>query len=97
MTNETTYETGATSLQSNNLVLSVLNDGSIYDDRKHAGFAMIQGSHHSLSFGDIVKAEVNKQRACFGSKFKPQHISEAIKLVQTQTMRRLNLECFRVA
>lgn len=82
----TQFESGATTAQANNLVLSVLNDGSTYDDRKHCAFAMMQGSSHRVSFADLVKAEANKQHREFGSKFKPVHISEAIKLVQADTI-----------
>ena len=80
------FETGATSAQANNLVISVLTDGSVYEDRKHCGFAMLQGANHRLSFADLVKSEANKQRREFGSKFQAKHISEAIKLLQAQTI-----------
>jgi hypothetical protein len=78
-----TFETGATTAQANNLVLSVLNDGAVYERRKHSGFACLVGANSY--FGEIVKSEVTKQRS-LGSTFKPQHITEAIKLVKKDTI-----------
>lgn len=86
MTTNTIFETGATSAASNNLVLSVLNDGQAYKDRKHAGFAMLAGSSHRLSFRDLANNEAKKQRLQFGSKFKPAEISEAAMLIQSTTL-----------
>lgn len=82
----TQFETGATNSATNNLVLSVLNDGQVYQDRLHCGFAMLQGTNHRMTFKDIVTAEANKQRREFGSKFKPQEITEAVKLVKADTI-----------
>src|SRR5574343_247350 len=79
------FETGATNAASNNLVLSVLNDGQVYDDRLHCGFAMLQGSNHRLTFKDIVTNEATKQRQQ-GCKFKPQEITEAVKIIQKETI-----------
>lgn len=88
MTTETidAFETGATSAAANNLVLSVLNDGNVYEDREHCGFAMLQGSNHHLSFRDLANNEAAKQRHQFGSKFKAAEISEAAKLIQADTI-----------
>lgn len=83
---KTQFETGATNPATNNLVLSVLNDGQVYQDRLHCGFAMLQGANHSMTFKDIVTEEANKQRKEFGSKFKPQEITKAVKLVQSCTI-----------
>lgn len=80
------FETGATTEGANNLVLSVLNDGAVYEDRKHCGFAMLQGASHRMTFKDIAHAEAAKQRAQ-GCKFKPQEITEAAKLVQVETVK----------
>lgn len=81
------FETGATNQASNNLVLSVLNDGAIYNDRLTQGYALLQGIiDKRFAFVDIVKNEANKQRYEFGSKFKSQEISEAVKIVQTETL-----------
>jgi hypothetical protein len=87
MTTETTtlFETGATTAASNNLVLSVLNDGSAYPDRLHCGFSMLQGSSHRLSFRDLANNEAIKQRAQ-GCKFRAADISEAAKLIQDRTI-----------
>jgi len=82
----TTFETGATTSGANNLVLSVMNDGQAYDDRKHAGFAMLQGANHRLSFRDIVANEANKQRQAFKLKFKPQEITQAAAIVKALTI-----------
>lgn len=80
--NHVTYESGATTLAANNLVLSVENDGASYDDRLHAGFAMLQGTtHRGLTFRDFAEAEARKQRAQ-GSKFKAGEISEAGRILQ---------------
>lgn len=95
------FETGAKTAAANNLVLSVLNDGAIYQDRLHCGFAMMQGSTHRIflarilgtalildsrkSFRDLVTAEANKQRR-MGGKFKAAEISEAANLVKAATI-----------
>lgn len=82
-----TYETGATSAAANNLVLSVLNDGDIYNDRCHIGFAMLQGaSHHGLTFRNLAEAEAMRQRST-GSRFKPAEITEAGKIIERDTLR----------
>lgn len=80
-----TFETGAKTAGANNLVLSVLNDGAVYPDRLHCGFAMLQGATHRVSFREIVSAEALKQRL-MGGKFKAAEISDAAKLVQAQTI-----------
>lgn len=85
--NQNTFETGATNAAANNLVLSVLNDGQVYNDRLHCGFSMLQGSNHRLTFKDIVTNEANKQRREFGARFKPQEITEATKIIQKETIR----------
>ena len=82
----TTFETGATTSGANNLVLSVMNDGQAYEDRKHAGFAMLQGAKHRLSFRDIVAKEANNQRRDFKMKFKPQEITQAAAIVKALTI-----------
>lgn len=83
---QTQFETGATNSATNNLVLSVLNDGQVYHDRLHCGFAILQGANHRITFKDIVTDEANKQRREFGSKFKPQEITEAVKLIKKDTI-----------
>jgi hypothetical protein len=80
-----TFETGATTAQSNNLILSVINDSSVYEHRKHCIYAMLQGSTHSLTISDLVKNEASKQRLQ-GSKFQAAVISEAVKIVTKQTL-----------
>ena len=82
-----TYETGATSAAANNLVLSVLNDGAVYNDRLHIGFAMLQGaSHRGLTFRKLADYEATAQRYG-GAKFKPAEITEAGKLIERDTLR----------
>lgn len=84
MTNATAtvYESGATTLAANNLVLSVENDGATYEDRLRAGFALLQGAtHRGLSFRDFANAEARKQRAQ-GSKFRAVDITEAGRILQ---------------
>lgn len=84
---ESAFETGASTKQANDLVLSVLNDGAVYSDRKHIGFAMLQGAQHrNMKFIDLVRGEAAKQRKSFGSKFSAAHLSEAAKLVQSATI-----------
>lgn len=83
---QTQFETGATNHATNELVLGVLNDGQVYQDRLHCGFAMLQGANHRMTFKDIATDEANKQRKEFGSKFKPQEITEAVKLIQKDTI-----------
>lgn len=83
---QTQFETGATNHATNEIVLGVLNDGQIYQNRLHCGFAMLQGAKHRITFKDIVTDEANKQRREFGSKFKPQEITEAVKLIQKDTI-----------
>lgn len=83
--NQSTFETGATTAGANNLVLSVMSDGAVYEDRKHVLFAALQGaSHRGLTIREIVAREAAKQRAT-GSKFKAAEISEAARIVFDQT------------
>lgn len=87
MQNTLTFETGATTAESNNLVLSVLNNGEIYQTRLQCAKAALRGTTHSVfTFKSLVNAEAQKQRKT-GCKFKPQHITEAAKLVQAATIR----------
>lgn len=79
------YETGATSQQANNLVLSVLNDGAVYQDRIHCVWAALSGGSHWTTIKELVANEARKQRAQ-GCTFKPAHISEAAKIVYRQTL-----------
>lgn len=82
-----TFETGATTAEANNLVLSVLNNGDIYQTRLHCARAALQGStHKEFTFKSLVQDEATLQRKT-GGKFKPQHITEAAKLVQADTIR----------
>lgn len=67
----------ATTAAANSIMLSVLNDGTIYKDRMHCGFAMLQGSSHRMPFRDLANNEAIKQRREFGSKFRAAEISEA--------------------
>jgi len=80
-----TFETGATSYQANNLILSVMNNGEVYKDRLHCGFALLQGSNHRVCFLDITRNEASKQRLC-GSKFTASHIKEASGIIQALTL-----------
>lgn len=82
-----TYETGAKTAAANNLTLSVLNDGAVYNDRLHIGYAALQGaSHRGLTFRKLADYEATKQRAA-GAKFKPAEITEAGKLIERDTLR----------
>ncbi len=80
------FETVACPAASNNLVLSVLNDGLVYDERIHSAKRMLQGKHPIRSFREIANAEAQKQRQHFGAKFKPQEITEAAKIIQKESI-----------
>jgi len=80
-----TFETGATSHQANNLILSVINNGEVYKDRLHCGFALLQGATHRISFLDVTRSEAAKQRLC-GSRFTSSHIKEASGIIQALTL-----------
>ena len=79
------YETGAKTAASNNLVLSVLNDGAIYNTRKHCGFALLQGINTAITIKDLVKNEAQKQRLT-GSKFTLSDIKNAADLIHAETI-----------
>jgi len=81
----TPYDTGATSYQANDLILSVMNDGTVYQDRLHCGYALLQGSNHRISFLDITRNEADKQRM-EGSKFTAGHIKQAQGIIQALTL-----------
>ena len=81
------FETGAKTQASNNLILSVMNDGSIYNQRIDAGKRILQGLHPIISFREMAVSEASKQRSSFGLKFKPQEITEAGKIIQEQTIK----------
>jgi hypothetical protein len=82
-----TFETGATTAGANDLVLTVMNDGAIYRDRCHIGYAMLQGaSHRGMTFRDICNDAARNMRQRYGSKFRPAEISEAARIVQDQTI-----------
>jgi len=80
------FETGATNAASNNLVLSVLKDDKVYDERIHAAKRLLQGQDPIRSFRDIITSEANNQRQHFGDKFKPQEITEAAKIIQKESI-----------
>lgn len=80
-----TFETGATSHQANNLILSVMNDGEVYKDRLHCGFALLQGATHRINFLELTRNEASKQRLG-GSKFTASHIKEASGIIQALTL-----------
>jgi len=81
----TTFETGATTHQANNLILSVMNNGDVYQDRLHCGFALLQGATHRISFLDITRNEAQKQRK-EGSEFTAGHIKQASGIIQALTL-----------
>ena len=84
-----TFETGANTAQANNLVLSVMNDGNVYSTRLHCIKALLQGATHGdHSIRQLVKEEAVKQRLQ-GSKFKPEHISNAADIVQNLTIQEI--------
>lgn len=86
MLNGPTFETGATTRGANNLVLSVMNDGAVYQDRLHVIFSYLQSaSHRGLRMRDIVASEAAKQRKA-GCRFSARDITEAAQIVWGQTL-----------
>ena len=86
MQNQNIFETGATSSASNNLVLSVMNDGNLYQSRIDAAKRILEGKEPYKSFREIANNEAKKQRQKFYAKFKPQEITEAGKIIQDLTI-----------
>ena len=86
MQNQNIFETGATSSASNNLVLSVMNDGNLYQSRIDAAKRILEGKEPYKSFREIANDEAKKQRQKFYARFKPQEITEAGKLIQDLTI-----------
>ena len=80
------FETGATSSASNNLILSVMNDGNLYKSRINAAKWILEGNEPAKSFREIANDEAKKQRQKFYAKFKPQEITEAGKIIQDLTI-----------
>jgi len=83
------FETGATSSASNDLILSVMNDGNLYQSRIDAAKRMLEGIEPIKSFREIANDEAKKQRQKFYAKFKPQEITEAGKIIQDLTISRI--------
>ena len=81
------FETGASTSASNSLILSVMNDGSIYNQRIDAGKRSLQGLHPIIGFREMAASEASRQRRSFGLKFKPLEITEAGKIIQEQTIK----------
>lgn len=82
---KTQFETGATSAQANNLILSILNDGQIYDNRLNCGFAILQGSHHIVDIRELVQNEAKKQRLQ-GCTFPASSIKESVTIITKDTL-----------
>lgn len=91
--NKIVFESGVSTLQANNLILSVLNDGAVYQSRLNAAKVLLAGSIPMRAFKDIVTEEANKQRK-LGCTFKPQHITEATKIIEKETIAEV-LESYR--
>jgi hypothetical protein len=82
------FETGAKTHGANDLVLTVMHDGKLYETRKHIVFAIMQSaSHLGLSMRDIVNTEAKRMRKEFQSKYSARDISEAAEIVFAQTLR----------
>lgn len=81
------FETGASTHGANDLVLTVMHDGAIHADRCHIGFAMLQGaSHRGMTFRGLCDDAARSMRQRFGSKYKPAEISEAGRIVESETI-----------
>ena len=89
MQNQSIFETGATSSPCNNLILSVMNDGNLYQSRIDAAKRILEGNEPVKSFREIANDEAKKQRIDFNLKFKPQEITEAGKIIQDITISRI--------
>lgn len=86
MENQNIFETGATSSASNNLILSVMSDGNLYQSRIDAAERMLEGIEPIKSFREISNDEAKRQRWEFYAKFKPQEITEAGRIIQSLTL-----------
>ena len=86
MQNQNIFETGATSSPCNNLILSVMNDGNLYQSRSDAAKRVLEGVEPVKSFRKIANDEAKKQRVYFSLKFRPQEITEAGKIIQDITI-----------
>ena len=84
--NQNIFETGAASLEANNLILSVMNDGDKYQSRIDAARRILEGIKPIKSFRDLANDEAKKQRQKFSVKFKQQEITEAGKIIQSLTL-----------
>ena len=80
------YETGAKTAAANTLVLSVMNNGAIYSDCLHCGYAALQGAEHRVTFRKLANNEAMHQRATMGAKFKASDITNAAAIVEQQTI-----------
>ena len=80
------FETTASTAASNNLVLSVINDGNVYMARLEAAKRLIAGFNPMRTFREITNEEAVRQRKEFGSKFKAADITEAAKIIQKETI-----------
>lgn len=80
------FETGATSLAANDLILSVMNDGDKYQSRIDSARRILEGIKPNRSFREIANDEANEQRKNFYAKFKQQEITEAGKIIQSLTI-----------
>lgn len=83
--NNHVFETGATTLAANNLVLTVLNDGDIYNTRKNCGFAALVGVNPTFNFKEMTQFEAKKQRLA-GGKFTLSDIKQASELIKKETI-----------
>ena len=86
MQNQNIFETGATSSAANNLILSVMNDGNLYQSRIDVAKRILEGIEPYKSFREIANDEAKKQRQKFYARFKPQEITEAGKFIQDLTI-----------
>lgn len=78
-----TFETGASTHGANDLVLTVMNDGALYRDRLHIGYAMLQGAtHRGLTFRGLCADTNRKNRTHYSHA----DITGAGRIVQAQTL-----------
>ena len=84
------FETGAKTAQANNLVLSVLNDGSVYDALRAIAEKVvcvdISKAEAVVEVIDICKTEAMRPHNTEGEKIKASHIKEAAKIVLTEVV-----------
>jgi hypothetical protein len=77
----TQYETGASTLAANDLILTVMHDGATYQQRRLMALAHLAGDDQSRTMRDLVNATARRMRREFGSTYPAAAITEAARLL----------------